>query len=241
MLALHRWRKSETSIYQLQRRDDNIIAVVADDERSAQAATAVIARACASKGVPVEVVELPAAVVEQLRERRRTQRPSTPIPSRRPPMRPSCEHETPPASTCILGSAVADETTARHLYDLLVATKLADLSGLLIVIYDYDQGCWVVAAVCDDSESAAVARAALTEYGYQDNWRPRASLGAELWALRVQVGQSPLPVSEEGAVGIGQPLTSAQMTRTRVHAPTRRQPCVCGSGRRYKNCCGRLR
>jgi hypothetical protein len=128
---------------------------------------------------------------------------------------------------------------AEHVREVIVTEHLADLDGLIIAFGNDTQA--VLAVVAETPEVAHVAGEAVQRLAGNLDYRPDAHGAWALWALRLEAGAASLPISFTGdRAQLNEFLTGRNTVNPRVkaHAPGRNQPCVCGSGLKYKRCCG---
>lgn len=144
-----------------------------------------------------------------------------------------------PAAGGICGAVCDSFSTAAELRAIIVAGHLDRFEGLIAAFDEDDRG--IVAAVADTADSSRLTTELLLELAGNLEYQPDPTAAWFLWALRIHAGLGPFPISVDGdpeAVRnflTGKPST----TRVRTHAPTRNQACPCGSGIKYKRCCGR--
>ncbi len=99
----------------------------------------------------------------------------------------------------------------------------------------------IVAVISDDTETEQLAHDELSRLAGNMRYRPSAGEAWALWAVRLTSGSASLPVSFDGDLDSLEEVLSggpASLSHVKAHAPTRNQPCPCGSGRKYKHCCG---
>jgi hypothetical protein len=217
------------------------VASCADDD----AAAAFMARLDWGDGSPVK---LPADGAWALVERRRTSAPMRHAGERRKdpaseivPCSPLHRTDEPwPVEGGIYAIRCDSLDAAEAAREHIVAEHLGELCGLLVAFGR--SGSAVLAAVSDTPGSAVLAREWIdgaevaTEPVYPDSDGAYA-----LWAVRQRNGQASVPVSGAGSRDDLQAFLTGRVRVTpavRAHAPRRNDPCPCGSGAKYKRCCG---
>jgi SEC-C motif len=100
-----------------------------------------------------------------------------------------------------------------------------------------------VAVIADDTSTELLAHDELERLAGNADYRPSADEAWGLWALRLTAGDASLPVSFDGDFKLLESILTLRgegqaLRGVKAHAPTRNQPCPCGSGRKFKHCCG---
>jgi SEC-C motif-containing protein len=138
----------------------------------------------------------------------------------------------------ICGALCPSLAQAAHIRDVIVGKHLPLLEGMVVAFGGDDSG--VAAVVADTRETNVLASEALLHLAGNLDYKPDCNAAWTLWALRIRAGSGPLPISFDGDLRAAHDFLAGKPTqRIKVHAPTRNQPCTCGSGIKYKRCCGR--
>ncbi len=142
----------------------------------------------------------------------------------------------------VSGAFCGSAGDAFRIRDELVREHLDAIAGM-VVAFDRDAASPLVAVIADDPGTEQLAHDELERLAGNADYHPSADEAWGLWVLRLTAGDASLPISFDGDSkalestlalrGQGQALR-----RVKAHAPTRNQPCPCGSGRKFKHCCG---
>lgn len=140
----------------------------------------------------------------------------------------------------IVGATCSDFAQATEMRESIVSDFLDDLEGMIAVFGDEDAG--TIIAICDTAATNAECARRIQDLAGKLDYRPSSNAAWGLWALRLRAGIASLPITFNGRTsdmerylaggGIG---ITPQAT---MHGPSRNQPCPCGSGKKFKRCCG---
>jgi hypothetical protein len=137
----------------------------------------------------------------------------------------------------IIGANVTSYPDAAHIREIIVAEELNEMEGMIAVFGDDDAA--VVAAICDTPEMCLLAEDSIARLAGNLYFQPSPQQAWMLWATRLQAGTSPLPITVQGTMQETQDYLNGSLNaKTMLHTPSRNQPCICGSGKKYKKCCG---
>jgi hypothetical protein len=243
----------ESGVIRLQTDGPKILAVCADDE----AAALYSARLPWGPGTPIC---LPSHVSAMLAARRAQGKRLANASPTRTFVRRGCTHRLSVPNTVnaqivqmpalntdaqpwltaggICGALCPSAADAAHIRQVIVAKHLPMLEGMVVAFGDDDGG--VAAVVADTAETNALGSDALLRLAGNLDYKPDGDTAWTLWALRIRAGSGPLPISLQGnGRAVHNFLLGKPAQRIKTHAPTRNQPCTCGSGIKYKRCCGR--
>jgi hypothetical protein len=149
------------------------------------------------------------------------------------------DQQTWAASGGICGALCASYADAAHVREIIVSGELHDSWEGLITAFGGDESA-VVAGVCDTRETCEVAAEAIARLAGNLDFVPDSTQAWTLWALRLTAGTSPLPITVDGTAKDAQDFLKGSVSpRAKLLKPSRNQPCICGSGKKYKHCCGR--
>jgi hypothetical protein len=124
---------------------------------------------------------------------------------------------------------------AARIHELLITELGAAFPGIPVAVED--QGTAVSAVVADTAEANLTAARTLERLAGCAGYQPDPDLACELWAIRTYTN----PEAATGASRAALPCRAAAPANRsgRGERVTRNQPCPCGSGIKYKRCCGR--
>ncbi len=136
----------------------------------------------------------------------------------------------------ICGAVCESITDADHIREVIVTEHLATFEGMVIAFGDDDSA--VTAVVADTPDANAMGAETLLRLAGNLDYQP-GDAAWELWAMRLRAGSAPFPITCEGQAARDFLAGKSAARRVKTHHPTRNQPCPCGSGSKYKRCCGR--
>jgi hypothetical protein len=143
------------------------------------------------------------------------------------------------ASGGICGAICASQSDAAHVREIITSEAFHESWEGMLLIFGDEQSA-VVAAICDTRETCEVAAETITRLAGNLDFVPDAKQVWPLWALRLKAGTSPFPISVDGTVEDALDFLKGSVSpRAKLLKPSRNQPCICGSGKKYKRCCGR--
>ena len=142
-----------------------------------------------------------------------------------------------PTGGGICGAVCPSVADATRVHEAIVAEHRETLEGMVTVFGNDDRAVAVV--VADTPETNALGAETLLRLAGNLVYQPDAHTAWSLWAMRIRAGSAPLPTSGQGQAAYDFLTGKGTAQRIKVHAPTRNQPCPCGSGSKYKRCCGR--
>jgi hypothetical protein len=139
----------------------------------------------------------------------------------------------------ICGAVCPSFADAAHVREALVSKHLQTMEGMVVALGDADGAVAVV--IADTPQMSAFGTEALLRLAGNVDYEPEAGAAWCLWAMRHRVGSAPFPITFQGNAQETQDFFAGGHVppRVKVHAPTRNQACPCGSGIKYKRCCGR--
>jgi hypothetical protein len=137
----------------------------------------------------------------------------------------------------ICGAVCDSIADADHIREVIVTEHHATFEGMVVAFGNDNEA--VAAVVAGTPESNAVGAETLLRLAGNLDYEPDAPAAWELWAMRIRAGSAPLPITCEEPIAPGFLSGKSAARRVRTHRPTGNQPCPCGSGSKYKRCCGR--
>ena len=141
----------------------------------------------------------------------------------------------------VSGALCSSAEEAFHIREDLVLRHLDDTEGMLVA-FDRRGDSPLVAVIADDADTEQLAHEELGRLAGNMGYRPNSDEAWALWALRLTAGDASLPISFDGDFEALRSVLSggtSTLRHVKAHAPTRNQLCPCGSGRKFKHCCGR--
>jgi hypothetical protein len=228
-----------------------IVAVCADD----QAAALYAARLPWGPGTPIRLCDDACAALAARRavgQRLASANPTNKFTRRNVPQTMPAPHEAsegvqmvarntdaqPWSSAGGICGALCDSIAdADHIREVIVTEHLEVFEGMAVAFGTDDSA--VVAVVADTPEANALGAETLLRLAGNLDYKPGAHGAWDLWAMRIRAGSAPFPITCEGPAAREFLAGKSAARRVRTHRPTRNQPCPCGSGTKYKRCCGR--
>jgi hypothetical protein len=141
----------------------------------------------------------------------------------------------------VIGALCGSAGDAFSIRDNLVRRRLDAIEGMVIA-FDRIGDRSLVAVIADGTGTEQLARDELRRLAGNLSYKPSADEAWGLWALRLTAGNAGLPISFDGdfeALAAAMGGGGQAIRHVKAHSPTRNQACTCGSGRKYKLCCGR--
>lgn len=138
----------------------------------------------------------------------------------------------------ICGASCPSYADAAHVREVIVNEHLDNLEGM-VAMFGNERSAAVV-GIADTLETDLLLRREIERLAGPLSYRPDDKARWTLWTTRIKVGSGPFPMSVSGtAQETADFLTGAGLSpNVKLHTPGRNQPCICGSGRKYKHCCG---
>jgi hypothetical protein len=137
----------------------------------------------------------------------------------------------------ICGAVCDSIADANEIRGLIVTEHLEAFEGMVTAFGNDNEA--VAAIVADTPESNDLGAETLLRLAGNLDFDPDAHAAWELWTRRIYAGSGPFPITHEEAMPPGFLTGNSATRRVRANRPTRNQPCPCGSGSKYKRCCGR--
>jgi len=137
----------------------------------------------------------------------------------------------------ICGALCDSIADANEIRGLIVTEHLEAFEGMVTAFGNDNEA--VAAIVADTPESNDLGAETLLRLAGNLDYDPDAYAAWELWAARIRSGSGPFPITQEEPMPPGFLAGKSATRRIRTDRPTRNQRCPCGSGVKYKRCCGR--
>jgi hypothetical protein len=142
-----------------------------------------------------------------------------------------------PSAGGICGAVCDSIADANQIREVIATEHLETFEGMVTAFGNDDEA--VAAVVADTPETNELGAETLLRLAGNLDYAPDAHAAWELWAMRIRSGSGPFPITHEEPIPPGFLAGKSATRRVRTHRPTRNQPCPCGSGIKYKRCCGR--
>ncbi len=142
-----------------------------------------------------------------------------------------------PSPGGICGALCDSIADADQIREVMVTEHLAAVRGMVAAFGNDEEA--VAAVVADTPETNDLGAETLLRLAGNLDYDPDAYAAWELWAARIRSGSGPFPITHEGPMPPGFLAGKSATRRVGTDRPTRNQPCPCGSGDKYKRCCGR--
>ncbi len=138
----------------------------------------------------------------------------------------------------ICGASCSSYADAAHAREVIINEHLDSIEGMVAVFGNASAA--TIVGISDTLETDLLLRGEIERLSGSLDYRPDDKARWTLWAARIKVGSGPFPMSVSGtAQETADYLTGAGLSpNVKLHTPGRNQPCICGSGRKYKHCCG---
>ncbi len=138
----------------------------------------------------------------------------------------------------ICGATCASYKDATHVRETIVQEHLSEIDGMVAVFGDERSA--AVVGISDTYETDQLLRQEIESLAGPLDYEADAQAAWTLWVTRLKAGSGPLPMTMTGTADEAMDFLagSGLSTKAKLHAPSRNQPCPCGSGKKYKKCCG---